>query len=80
MHRRQFLLKSLAGILAAPLAAEAQPGERIYRLGLLDYSSPDAARQAQWDAFRQQLRILDYIEGRNLALERRWGQGTTLDC
>jgi thioesterase domain-containing protein len=67
MNRRAFVT-CLGGVLAAPLAAEAQQGDRVHRLGLLDYSSPDAARQAWWDAFRQQMRVLGYVEGQNLAL------------
>ena len=39
MDRRVFL-GALAGLLAAPLAAEAQPAGRIYRIGYLGYSSP----------------------------------------
>jgi hypothetical protein len=31
MDRRRFLLTSLAGALAAPLAAEAQQAEKVYR-------------------------------------------------
>jgi hypothetical protein len=36
MDRRRFLLTSLAGALAAPLAAEAQRMEKVYRIGALD--------------------------------------------
>jgi putative tryptophan/tyrosine transport system substrate-binding protein len=74
MNRRAFVT-GFGAVLAAPLGAGAQQGHRVHRLGLLDYSSPDAARQAWWDAFRQQMRALGYVEGQNLALERRWGQG-----
>jgi len=34
MNRRRFLVTSLAGALAAPLAAEAQVAGKVYRLGL----------------------------------------------
>jgi putative tryptophan/tyrosine transport system substrate-binding protein len=74
LTRRRMLAGTLAAF-ATPLAAEGQLGDKVHRLGLLDYSSPDAARQAWWDAFRQQMRALGYLEGQNLALERRWGQG-----
>jgi hypothetical protein len=43
MDRRRFLLTSLAGALAAPPAAEAQPGAKVHRLGLLTPAAP------QWD-------------------------------
>jgi tetratricopeptide (TPR) repeat protein len=39
MHRRRFLLTSLAGALAAPLAVEAQPAGKVYRIGYLSGAS-----------------------------------------
>jgi hypothetical protein len=39
MNRRRFLLTSLAGVVAAPLAAGAQTAERVYRLGFLGQTS-----------------------------------------
>jgi len=65
----------ILGLLAAPLAAEAQQAGKVYRIGLLDYSAPDPARQAWWNAFRQQMRELGYVEGQNVSFEPRWGQG-----
>jgi putative ABC transport system substrate-binding protein len=63
------------GFLAAPLAAEAQQAGKVYRIGLLDFSAPDPARQAWWIAFRQQMRQLGYVEGQNVNFEPRWAQG-----
>jgi putative ABC transport system substrate-binding protein len=63
------------GLLAAPLAAEAQQAGRVYRIGLLDYSAPDPARQAWWIVFRQRMRELGYVEGQNVTFEPRWAQG-----
>jgi hypothetical protein len=37
MDRRRFLLTSLAGALAAPLAVEAQPSGRVDRIGILAF-------------------------------------------
>jgi putative ABC transport system substrate-binding protein len=65
----------ILGLLAAPLAAEAQQAGKVYRIGLLDYSEPDPARQAWWNVFRQQMRELGYVEGQNVSFEPRWGQG-----
>jgi ABC-type uncharacterized transport system substrate-binding protein len=62
-------------LLAAPLAADAQPAGKVYRIGLLDYSAPDPARQAWWVAFRDQMRQLGYVEGQNVRFEPRWAQG-----
>ncbi|HEV2054454.1 MAG TPA: ABC transporter substrate-binding protein [Methylomirabilota bacterium] len=62
------------GLLAAPRAAEAQQAGRVYRIGLLEYSAPDAARQAWWIVFRQRMRELGYVEGQNVTFEPRWAQ------
>jgi putative ABC transport system substrate-binding protein len=75
MDRRAFIGTLAGGFLAAPLAAEAQPAGKVYRIGLLDYSAPDPARQAWWNAFRQQMRELGYVEGQNVRFEPRWAQG-----
>jgi ABC-type uncharacterized transport system substrate-binding protein len=69
--RRRFLLISLAGALAAPLAAEAQPSARVLRIGVISSGSP-ASSATSVDAFRQRLRDLGYVEGRNIAVEVRY--------
>jgi len=61
------------GLLAAPLAAEAQEAAKVARLGFLmtlAVSSP----QLQ-EAFRQGLRDLGYVEGRNVVIEYRDAEG-----
>jgi putative tryptophan/tyrosine transport system substrate-binding protein len=76
MDRRRFLLTSLAGVLAAPLAAEAQQGDQISRVGYLSPGSPsDPVRLRRFSAFRQGLRDLGHVEGRNIAIESRWAGG-----
>ena len=60
-------------VLFGPLAADAQQPERVYRIGLLDYSASDARRD-RWNAFRQQMRELGYVEGQNVSFEPRWAQ------
>ncbi len=65
------LIVTLAlGILWAPLAADAQPTGKVFRIGLLGnaYTPP-------YDAFRQGLRELGYVEGQNIAIERRYSEG-----
>ena len=55
------------------LAANAQTGERVYKLGFLGQTSAaDLARQTV--ALRQGLRDLGYEEGRNLVIEYRWAE------
>jgi putative ABC transport system substrate-binding protein len=73
IDRRTFLAGTGAVLLAAPLAAEAQQARKVYRMGVLAGSpptTPDAARP--WEALMQALRELGYVEGQNLAVERRW--------
>jgi putative tryptophan/tyrosine transport system substrate-binding protein len=73
--RRAFICTLAGGLLAAPRAAEAQQAGKVYRIGLLDYSASDPGRQAWWNAFRQRMRELGYVEGQNVSFEPRWGQG-----
>ena len=64
---------ALALVLAAP-AAEGQQAAKIYRLGYLTIGSASDGLE-RLDLFRQALRELGYIEGRNVALEIRWAEG-----
>jgi putative ABC transport system substrate-binding protein len=70
--RRAFMALVSGGLVAAPLAAGAHQAGRVYRIGLLEYSAPDAARQAWGIAFRQRMRGLGYMEGQNVTFEPRW--------
>jgi putative ABC transport system substrate-binding protein len=56
--------------------ADAQQHGMMPRIGLLRPEQPgDAGGQALIDAFRQGLRELSYVEGKNIALEIRWADG-----
>jgi putative ABC transport system substrate-binding protein len=59
-------------LLAPPLAAEAQQPGKLYRIGILG-SSPTSATPT-WEAFRQGLRDLGYIEGQNITIQYRGGK------
>src|SRR5689334_3423656 len=73
MNRRAFLSILSGGLLAAPLAAEAQQPTKIARIG---YLSPNLATSPHLrEAFRQGLRDLGYVEGRNLVIEYRDAEG-----
>ena len=61
------------GLLAAPLAVEAQPAAKVARLGLLLFSTP--AADPNLPAFLGGLRDLGYVEGRTVALEYRYAEG-----
>jgi putative tryptophan/tyrosine transport system substrate-binding protein len=74
-------LVGLAAILAvsiilSPVAAEAQQGAKIARIGYLrrDNDNPTASSNPR-DAFLQRLRDLGYVEGRNLVIEYRSAEG-----
>ena len=71
-HRARVASMALA-LLMAPLAAETQPG-KVPRIGLLETGSL-AARASLWEAFRQAMRELGYVEGRTVLFEARGGDG-----
>ena len=75
LDRRRFLLASLASAFAAPLAAEAQQRGKVYRVGYVTSSSADRSAQAV-DAFRLGLRELGYVEGQNIVVDYRFGEGS----
>ena len=72
--RRKFLA-TLGGAAAAwPLAAHAQQPGRVWRIGVLETTSM-AMNAANFEAFRQNLRDLGYIEEQNLIIEYRSAEG-----
>jgi ABC-type uncharacterized transport system substrate-binding protein len=75
MPRRAFMAAITGGLLAAPLAVEAQQAGKMPRIGFITTTSPENPRSA--DSFRQGLRDLGYVEGRNITIEYRWGRGST---
>jgi len=56
-------------LTVTPLAGQAQHSGKIYRLGYLSYES---APSLYTEAFRQGLRDLGWLEGRNIVIEYRW--------
>jgi putative ABC transport system substrate-binding protein len=69
MNRRRFLMTAVVGAMAAPLAAEAQPAEKIYRVGYLSGGA------SQLEVLEQALSDLGWVKGRNLAIEFRSAAG-----
>ena len=61
-------------LLLAPLATEAQPAGKVYRVGLLGVGRPGPWNAPLFEALRAGLRDRGYIEGWNLALEFRWAE------
>ena len=73
MDRRVFISSIAGGLLAAPLAAEAQQAAKVARIG---YLSIDVAGSVHLrEAFLQGLRDLGYVEGRNVVIEYRDAEG-----
>ena len=76
MKRREFI-GLLGGAAAAfPLAAHAQQGERVRRVGVLMHTTSDELdAQAQMAAFLQGMQVAGWEVGRNLRIETRWSGG-----
>src|SRR5205823_3625588 len=87
LSRRQFMANAgamglsmvglgfLAGCGRLPFQQPAPPAVKVRRLGFLNGSTPAAWARTQ-EVFRQALADLGYVEGQNLAVEYRWGEGS----
>jgi putative tryptophan/tyrosine transport system substrate-binding protein len=67
MDRRAFIASMAGGLLAAPLAVEGQPSGRIHRIGVLGTTDG-----LGWQAFRDGLQGLGYVEGKTIVVDWRW--------
>jgi putative ABC transport system substrate-binding protein len=73
--RRREVITLLGGVAAAwPPAARAQQAGRLPTIGLLGTTTPAALGQL-YEALLQRLRSLGWVEGRSIAIERRWAEG-----
>jgi putative tryptophan/tyrosine transport system substrate-binding protein len=61
-------------LLAVAVITEAQQPKKVPRMGYLCPTRPSSLL-TRTEAFRQGLKELGYIEGKNIALEYRWGEG-----
>jgi putative tryptophan/tyrosine transport system substrate-binding protein len=78
MSRRQFLRLLGGGAAAWPLAARAQQGERVRRIGvLMNMPADDPEGQQRAKAFETGLQELGWIRGRNLEIVYRWAPHDT---
>jgi putative ABC transport system substrate-binding protein len=77
MDRRRFLLTSLAGALAVPLAAEAQRAATVARVALLRPAPPSPELARIFEAFKQGLRGYGYVEGQDVAVDFRYPTNNT---
>src|ERR1700716_4337413 len=76
MRRRELITLLGGAAFGWPLAARAQQGDRIRRIGVLMYwPADDAEGQARLAAFAQALKQLGWGDGRNLRIDTRWATG-----
>jgi putative ABC transport system substrate-binding protein len=71
LRRREFLA-SLGGVAAWPLAARAQQGGRVRRIGVLGLDENDPEQKRRLSAFTQALAGLGWADGRNVRMDLRW--------
>src|SRR5262245_50156261 len=73
MRRREFITLLGGAAAAWPLAARAQQGERMRRVGVLVAAAADDPEyQARNVAFLQSLQQLGWADGRNVRIDTRW--------
>jgi putative ABC transport system substrate-binding protein len=73
--KRRILLTAGAAFVATPDHARAQAAKRVYRIGWLAPGSPTPENARLQDSFREGMRTLGHVEGRDYLIEFRWGQG-----
>jgi putative ABC transport system substrate-binding protein len=74
--RRQFITLLGGAAVAWPLVARAQQPGKLPTIGFLGQSTPVVESQ-RLDAFLKRLRELGWIEGRTVAIEYAWAEGTS---
>jgi ABC-type uncharacterized transport system substrate-binding protein len=78
--RREFITLLGGAVVAGPVTARAQQGERVRRIGvLLPAASDDVEFQARVGAFLQRLGELGWTIGRNLRIDTRWATTNAAD-
>ena len=71
--RRRDFIAGLGGAAAWPLAARAQQGDRIRRIGvLMPFDENEPVAKAYVSAFTQALAELGWTEGHNVRMDLRW--------
>ena len=72
MRRREIVTLLGVGVAAWPFAALAQPSDRMRRIGFLTGAAEDSD-SGMYEAFRQGLQQLGWIDGRNVRIDARFG-------
>ena len=74
MRRRDFIAGVTSTTAVWPIAARAQQSDRLRRIGvLMAHKEGDPEFQDYLGAFRQRLREVGWVEGRNIQIDIRWG-------
>jgi putative ABC transport system substrate-binding protein len=80
MRRREFITLLDGTAAAWPLAARAQQGERIRRIGVLGgAAADDPENQRRYATFLQGLQQLGWTDGHNVRVDARWAAGNAAD-
>ena len=74
MDRRTFVSTTMGTLLVRAFPANAQPATKVFRIGVLHPSAAASASQ-NVEAFKQGMRERGYVEGQNIVVERRFGDG-----
>jgi ABC-type uncharacterized transport system substrate-binding protein len=78
ISRRGFIGSVAGGLLAAPLAAEAQKSEKMARVGILGIGTAptpqELAKSVATNPFWLSMRELGWVNGQNMVVERRFGE------
>jgi putative tryptophan/tyrosine transport system substrate-binding protein len=73
MRRREFIAGLGSAAVAWPLAARAQQGDRVRRVGvLMGWSESDPVFRGWGVTFAEELARLGWVDGRNARIEQRW--------
>jgi putative tryptophan/tyrosine transport system substrate-binding protein len=77
---RRYFVSCLGGAATWPVAARAQQGERVRRIGMLmGQAANDPEGQTRIIAFAQGLALLGWTFGQNVRIDTRWGAGNADD-
>jgi len=72
--KKQITVLTLCAILFALCgSSESQQTGKVWRIGILDPST-ESGSAVLWEAFRQELRKLQWAEGKNITIEKRFAE------
>jgi len=75
MRRRDFIKIAFGTAAGWPVSVLAQPSGRTLRIGALTGVADDSETKVRYAAFRQELQRLGWIDGQNVQIDARFGEG-----